>query len=177
MSYDLTLFRVPEGAEPSLAYQQIMEQQEIESADLNAWMKRPVPDAARAEMQRIASVLKSWRPALEEFQPTAPLPWIELNCEDLQVQFEVYDGSVAVTMPYFRDQAREMMECVTGCFEMLNATAGYHAYDPQLGRIVTSADLNEMVAKYRGMDSALPEVLARSRESLAARRKPWWKLW
>ena len=62
MSYDLTLFRVSDGADASLEYQQIVDQQERQSADLDAWMKRPVPEPARREMQRIANVLKSWRP-------------------------------------------------------------------------------------------------------------------
>jgi hypothetical protein len=177
MSYDLTLFRVPEGTDPSLAHQQLVEQQENDSADLDSWMTRPVPGARRAEMERIASVLKSWRPMLEEFQPKSPLPWIELNDEDLQLQFLVYDATVDVTMPYFRDRAQEMMECVTGCFEALNAAAGYRAYDPQLGRIVTAADLKEMVDRYREMDRALPEILSQSHESSTARTKPWWKIW
>jgi len=132
VSYDLTLFRVPEGIDGSLAYQHITERQERDSADLDAWVKRPVARERRAEMERIARVLKSWRPALEEFQPESPLPWIELNDEDLQLQFEICEETVAVTMPYFRDRAQEMMECATGCFETLGAAAGYSAYDPQL---------------------------------------------
>lgn len=177
MSYDLTLFRVPDGTEPSLEYQQIVEQQEIESADLDAWMKRPVPDRRRAEMERLASALESWRPALERFQPTSPLPWIELNDEDLQLQFEVYEAMVSITMPYFRDRAEEMMKCVTDSFEVLRSAAGYVAYDPQLGRIVQATDLSELVARYREMDRALPEIITQSRESPNGRKKPWWKLW
>jgi hypothetical protein len=177
LSYDLTLFRVPNGLDPSLAYNQIMEQQERESADLVTWMKRPVTDEVRAEMQRIAGMLKSWRPSLEEFRQESPLPWIELNDHELQVQFEIFDGTVAVTLPYFRDRAQEMMECVTGSFETLYAAARYSAYDPQLGRLVTSADLNEMVVQYRDVDRALPQILAQSRQSLDAKKRPWWKLW
>lgn len=177
MGYDLTLFRVPEDTDPSLAHQRLIEQQESESADLDSWTKRPVPSAQRAEMERIASVLKSWRPTLQEFQPKAPLPWIELNDEDLQLQFEVYHGTVAVTMPYFRDRAQEMMECATSSIEVLNAAAGYLAFDPQLGRVVTAADREEMVASYRGMDGALPEIIVQGRESLTTKKEPWWKLW
>ena len=128
-------------------------------------------------MERVASALESWRPALERFQPTSPLPWIELNDEDLQLQFEVYGAMVSITMPYFRDRAEEMMKCVTGSFEVLKSAAGYVAYDPQLGRIVEAKDLSEMVARYREMDSALPEIVTQSRESLIGKKKPWWKLW
>jgi hypothetical protein len=177
LSYDLTLFRVPDGTEPSLAYQQIADQQEIDSANLDAWMKTPVLDRRRAEMERVAGALESWRPALERFQPPSPLPWIELNDEALQLQFEIYEAMVSITMPYFRDRAEEIMKCVTDSFEVLKSAAGYVAYDPQLGRIVTATDLSEMVARYRKMDDALPEILAQSRESLSGKKKPWWKLW
>ena len=177
MSYDLTLFRVPKDADSSLAYQKLIEQQESESADLDAWMKHPVPDERRAEMERVASALQSWRPSLEKFRPASILPWIELNDEDLQLQFEVYETMVSATMPYFRDRAQEMMECVTDCFEILKTATGYIAYDPQLGRIVTAADLKEMVARYQEMDRALPEILAQSLGSVNAKKKPWWKIW
>jgi hypothetical protein len=177
MSYDLTLFRVPDGTDASRAFEQMMERQENEIADIDAWMKRPISDAARAEMRRIAGVLKTWRPALEEFLPKSPLPWIELDDDELQVQFAVYDGTVGVTMPYFRDRAQEMMECATGCVQPLNTAARYSAYDPQLGRVVTVADLDEMVALYRGMDSKLPGILAQFPESLPTKKRPWWKLW
>jgi hypothetical protein len=80
-------------------------------------------------------------------------------------------------LPYFRDRAEEMMKCVTDSFKVLKSAAGYVAYDPQLGRIVTATDLSEMVARYRRMDRALPEILAQSRESLSGKKKPWWKLW
>jgi hypothetical protein len=177
LSYDLTLFRVPDGADPSLVHERIMDRQESETADLDASLKLPVTDSARAEMRRIAGALKSWRPTLEEFRPESPLPWIELNDENLQIQFEVCEGSVSVTMPYCRDRAEEMMECLAGCFETLDAAAGYSAYDPQLGRVVTAEDLDEMIAQYQEVDQLLPETLTPSPESTAAPTKPWWKLW
>jgi hypothetical protein len=43
--------------------------------------------------------------------------------------------------------------------------------------IVTATDLSEMVARYRRIDRALPEILTQSRESLSVKKKPWWKLW
>ena len=177
MSYDLTLFRIPAGMEPSVAHQNLIDQQENETADLDSWIKRPIPEASRAEMERIAGVLKAWRPSLEEFRPKAPFPWIELNDEDLQLQFEVYDGSVSVTMPYFRDRAQEIMTCVTDCFAPLMTAAGYIAYDPQLGRVVTIADADAMVTQYRSMDRLLPEIVQEGRESLRAKGGRWWKFW
>jgi hypothetical protein len=177
LSYDLTLFRIPEEVDPSVAHRAFVEQQEADTADLDSWMKRPIPEGTREEMRRIAGVLRVWRPSLEEFLPKSPLPWIELNDEDLQLQFCVYDGSVSVTMPYFRDRAEEMMACVTGCLAPLKAATGYSAYDPQLERVVSAADVDAMVAQYRGMDRLLPEILEEGRESLTAAKRPWWKFW
>jgi hypothetical protein len=176
LSYDLKLFRVPEGSDACLVYQQITERDEANCADLNEWLQRPVPESVRAEMRRIADVLKCWRPALEEFRPASPLPWIELNDEDLSVQFEIYDGIVAITIPYFGDRVQALMECVTGCFEPLQAAAGYIAFDPQLGRVVASADLGGMMTQYQRVDDAL-EIPHISSEGIAGGKRSWWKFW
>jgi len=79
-------------------------------------------------MHRIAVLLKSWRPTLKEFQTEPVLPWIELNDDDLEVQFTVYDGTVEVSLPYFRDTGEDMIQCITESFEILHAE-GYFAYD------------------------------------------------
>lgn len=175
MSYDLTLFAVSDGADAVLTYQELLAQEERESSDLDAWLKQPVPESARAQMRRLADALKAWRPALEEFHPKSPLPWIELNDDDLLLQFSIRQRTVGITMPYFGERAQEMMECATGCVETLKAAAGYVAYDPQLDRIVTAADLGDMVTEYRRMDREFPEVAAS--QSAHATKKPWWKLW
>jgi hypothetical protein len=177
VSYDLTLFRVPEGADAAQTYHELLARQERETGDLDSWLKRPVPEPVRAEMRRVADALKTWRPALEEFQPKSPLPWIELNDEDLAVQFCICERTVGVTMPYFGERAQEMMECAAGCFEILNSLGGFVEYDPQLGRIVTTADLGDMVAVYRRVDRELPGIVAGVRQSASAAAKPWWKVW
>ena len=100
-----------------------------------------------------------------------------LNDDELELQFCVYDGSVSITMPYFRDRAEEMMNCVCGCFAPLKSANGYSAYDPQLERVVTVADIAAMLAQYRSMDRLLPEILEESRESPTAPTKRWWKFW
>jgi hypothetical protein len=179
LSYDLTLLYVPDGMDAELAYQEQVAQQEQElvTADLDGWLKRPVSEPSRAQMRRLADAIKSWRSTLAEFQPKSPLPWIELNDDDLQIKFEVYERTVAITMPYFRERAREMMECATGSFAVLQVAAGYIAYDPQLGRTVTAADLSEMLAQYRRADGAPPGMLTGDSQSPPAIKKPWWKVW
>ena len=160
MSYDLTLFRVAEGADPLLTNQRVVEQNEVD-----------VAAKARIEMCRIADLVKSWRPTLEEFQPKSPLLWIDLTDDDLPIQFGICDGQINVTMPYFGDQPEELLDCAIGCLDTLNAIGDYHAYDPQLGRLVARADLNQMIGQYGRVDGAFPEVRAQ-----AGGKKPWWKI-
>jgi len=177
LSYDLTLFHVTEGVDVELAYRQLMERQESEIIQQEDWLKRPVSESARTEMRRLADALRSWRPELREFQPKSPLPWIELDDEQLEIQIHVYEQTVSITMPYFREPVQEMMKCVAGCLQIVEATADYVAYDPQLGRIVAAADLGEMVAQYRYMGKARAGILPHTTQSSTPARKPWWKIW
>jgi hypothetical protein len=50
LSYDLHFFHVPEGADPEAAFRELMEREESDAADLDAWKQR------------------AWRPALKQFQ-------------------------------------------------------------------------------------------------------------
>jgi len=173
MSYDLTLSRLPHGADADAAYHALMEQEEADAGDFDGRLTRSIPDSSRQEMQQLAGELKGQHPAFVQFETTSPLPHIELNDEQLQVQVIIYERTVAITVPYFRKHASSMMACIKRCIEVLNSVAGFVAYDPQLGRIVTTADIDDMVKQYRQMDSALPVILAHNR----ADKKPWWKFW
>lgn len=172
MSYDLTLFRPVEGVDPKLTYESLVEQDELESGE-----KQPISELVWSQMQQVADALRSRHPAFEQFQPNSPLPWIELDDEGLQVQANIRERAVGITMPYFRKDAEEMVTCVCDCVEVLNQGFGYIAYDPQLDHFVSAIDLADMIATYRGMDRALPGILAQSARSSAQRKKPWWKIW
>jgi hypothetical protein len=104
------------------------------------------------------------------------LPWIELNEEDLLVQIHVYETGAGITVPYFGERGRELMECVVGCMRVLGTSAGFVAYDPQLGRIVGPSDLDAMVAQYGHVNEVFPVVIAHDESGVAGRR-PWWKFW
>jgi hypothetical protein len=96
LSYDLALFHVTAGIDVKLAYQQLLEQQESEIAEQGDWLKRPVSESARAEMRRLADALRSWRSELREFQAKSPLPWIELDDEELEIQIHIYEQTVSI---------------------------------------------------------------------------------
>jgi hypothetical protein len=177
LSYDLTLFRPVEGVDPNLTYQNVVEQDAREASDLDQHLKRAIPDLARAQMQRVADVLRSRHSAFAQFEPDSAVPWIELNDEGLQVQVNISERTVGITLPYFRKDAGDMIGCVRKCIEVLNQEAGYVAYDPQLDRFVSKADFDEMVTAYRRMDRALPEIIERKTLGSGKPKKPWWKIW
>jgi hypothetical protein len=174
MSYDLTLFRPAEGVEPSDAYEQIVSREEARITELQDWLKQPLSERVRVEMRRIANSIKIWRPALEEFIPNDPLPWIELTDLNLEVQLNVGEDTVRIEMPYFRPNVREMMGCTVRCIETVHESAGYVAYDPQLGQFVTAADLEAMIFQYQAV-RALMISQTSPRDGLPT--KPWWKFW
>jgi hypothetical protein len=177
LSYDLTLFQPVEGVDPKLTYQNLIEQDERQSGDLEQYLKRAIPELVRTQMQRVADTLKSRHPAFTQFQPDAPQPWIELNDEDLQVQVNVSEFKVDITMPYFRKGAGGMIECVCDCIHVLNQDAGYLAYDSQLDWFVTAIDSEDMIVKYRSMDRALPGIITQAFPPSGNPKRPWWKIW
>jgi len=170
MSYDLTFFPSKPGLDAHAAYREHQDREEREAADYKEWIKRLVPAAERAEMERIAGALQVRHPAFERFQPEQPLPFIELDDKDLQVQVKHPRGLDRRHMPYFRANARDMLHAVRICIEVLEKEAGFLAYDPQLDRVITAADMTAMYEQYRATDSVLPQIRGLG-------KKPWWKFW
>jgi len=177
MSYDLVLFHLTEGQDPDAKYQEYAEQQEQAAVDLDAWMKRPVPQAARTRMQGLSDALRRQHPALEQFQPERSLPWIELNHEDLQVQVTIGEQDVGITTPYFRERASESVALIQGCLKILSEEGGFVAYDPQLGRVINPDDTQSILTAYNSVDGALPDILKSVADSEGGSKKPWWKFW
>ena len=172
MSYDLRLYPAPEGVDANAAYEQIIHREESEAVDINQWVKRVLPESSRARMQGLADALTNRWPHFEQFEPASPLPWIELNDEELQIQVSVYEQSASITMPYFRQRTTERMECLMGCLNLCREYCGYVAYDPQLGRVVTADDSDAIAAVYRGIDKHYQDLAGKPPD-----KKPWWKFW
>jgi hypothetical protein len=172
VSYDLRLFAVADGVEAVAAYEQLIRREESDVVNSEDWLKRPLAPPARERMQQLADALRAQWPAFVQFEPRFPLPWIELNDEDRQVQVSVYEDSVALTMPYFRQRIAEMTDCIARCIRVCAESRGYLAYDPQLGSTVTANDGEGISRAYRQMDPALAGIRGEGRA-----RKPWWKFW
>ena len=115
MSYNLRLFAVPDGVQVEAAYQRLIDREETEIGNVDERVKRRLSASAHAEMQQLADALKARWAAFIQFEPKSPLPWIELNDENLQIQVSVYEDSVSITRPYFRQRTTEMMSCINCC--------------------------------------------------------------
>jgi hypothetical protein len=163
MSYDLKLFSVPQGVEPDTVYEQLIQREESATANI---------DSTRAAMQQLADAVRVRWPSFVRFQPASALPWIELNEDNLQIQFTVHEQTASITMPYFRELTAPAMECIGCCLSACQELRGYVTYDPQLGRVVTVADLDRMAQQYRAVDESLQHLRGH-----AAKAKPWWKFW
>jgi hypothetical protein len=172
VSYDLRLFSIPVGVEPEAAYEQIIHEEESETADFNDRVKRPLPDSTRAAMQQLAEAVRTRWPAFVQFQPASPLPWIELNDEDLQIQFAIYERTASITMAYFREPTARLMECIRFCLSVCQDECGYVAYDPQLGRVVGIGDVERIAEQYRGVGKVLPGLRGDGQKT-----KAWWRFW
>jgi hypothetical protein len=192
MSYDLTLFRPIPGLDPIESYHQIMAQAEFgktleKARELMA--QNPGLDRAEAyrqaqaqedvgdisELPQLAERLKSRVPEFRQAPATGGRPWIELD-HDAQVQVLITNRDIGITMPYFRKGLDKMMAVVAACIDCL-AEAGFVAYDPQVDKIITTADLGSMAAQYRDTDRVLPEIIRDSKKRRSQSVKPWWKFW
>ena len=174
MSYDLRLFEIPQGVDASIAFEQLTEQEEagiVRGGD-QWWLEHPLPATTRAQMQQLADALKARCATFVQFEPKSPLRWIELNDEELQVQVEVYENSVSITMPYFRESSTDMIGCIARCIHVCYELRGYQAFDPQLGRVVTGDDRDRIAGAYHRANAAFPEVMA-----VHPTKKRWWKFW
>jgi hypothetical protein len=174
MSYDLRLFEEREGVDAAFAYETLMQQEEAELVRAgDEWMKRSLPEPTRKRMQQLADALKAQWVRFVQFEPKSPLPWIELNDESFQVQVSVYEDSVSITMPYFRQATAQMMDCLGCCIKVCPEQRGYAAFDPQLWRTITADDREKIAQAYRRMDKSLPEL----RGETQSKGPIWKRLW
>ena len=172
MSYDLRLFQIPDGLDIEAAYERLVQREEAETGNIDEWVRRQLPEAARVQMQQLADAIRAqWAPLIQ-FEPKSPLPWIELNDENLQLQVSVYADSVSITMPYFRERTPEVMDCIHCCIQVCQEHRGYAAFDPQLGRAVTTRDRESMTRAYHDIDDALPGIRGNSPP-----KRRWWQFW
>jgi hypothetical protein len=164
MSYDICFMRLAPGEDPAAVFSELMEEEEAASVDSSA----PVDPETQAAMHRLADAVVRRIPALEQFQPSQPLPWIELTDRGLGLQLLINPAAVNLTVAYFRE-GDEILDRLCECIKIVCEEGGFTAYDPQLGREIDARDFSTIRAGYRSMDAKLPGIVAQ--------QKPWWKFW
>lgn len=153
MSYDITLFRTRPGEDPLELFHKI-ESEEVAPQPLS-------PDL----MERTAQALQTACLTLAR-SGQAPEE-IAFYDEETQLQLTIAGATVDVTIPYFRKNGALAFGRMHACIAALQPL-GFAAFDPQLDRIVTRADLPTQLAAVKDTNEALPQALS---------AKPWWRFW
>jgi len=159
MSYDLTLFRPPEGLDPLEAMHRI----EREEAQFRE---------GEDSLQLLAELVQTRVPGFRQTLTADGSVELDHDCE---VQMILTRREISLTMPYFRPGVSEMMGVASESVRAL-AERGYAAYDPQLDKVLTAPDLGAMTARYREVDQVLPH-LVRDAKTRQPASKPWWMFW
>ena len=175
MSYDLTLLQVPPSSTIQSAYQQWAEREEAAALRHDDPHQYLLPENTRQTLQHIADSLKTNCPSFEQFHPRSPLPWLELNEEDHNVQVMISADSVTIHLPYFDNAPQEMLRITSVCLDILTTQFGFTAFDPQLARTVTAADFADITRAYQSVPS--PAKLLLQMNKTNRKPKPWWKIW
>jgi hypothetical protein len=179
MSYDIELFPLEPGLTPMASFLRRQEREErvtafdVDDVEAVAVAVNPGIATPESEARKEATVQ-----ALRQVDPTLTLSPknyraiaafervsveeaarrhrdIELNQpgppEGMGVQITLLDDSARVSLPYWYrgDAARRAFGIVSRHARAISETAGYVAYDPQLGRVLASEqDVVEAIAKY-----------------------------
>ena len=182
MSYDLHLLRPRPGESV----------EETATRDADEDSPASPPDPQKEELKRrVAAALISQDKALAIFRfdykeiarlqkisvADAQLRFrhIELNDDATGIQITLLDDEAGVTVPYWHtgEKAQAVLRRLLAHADTICKETGFVAYDPQLGRVVTSADLDAVAAVYVAQVHALRDRYP----SAAKSKRPWWKFW
>jgi len=179
MSYDLYCYHPVKNAPD------VDDASEVLALDDNC---ETVPDGATTEkMERIAQALLDFDSRLERFKPDleeiarmqnnsiAEVPekfqHIELNTPEgsLAVQITVFPNNVSITIPYWYhgQEAEAVFRQVTEYAKVIQKTAGYFVYDPQL-----DLAFDPSTTPFSGQ-----AVYEKTANLLPQEKKSWWKFW
>jgi hypothetical protein len=144
VSYDLLLLRLEPGEDPDAALERL--EGDGEGAPDEAGLQR-ARDAAAAAQERF--------PGLDRHDDEAAVELTSLD-EAKPYQVSLFADQGGANIPYWHDdeRARETYDEVFGILEVVCERTGWSIYDPQLGRLVTTADLPEILGMHgRGVDA------------------------
>ena len=186
MSYDLELFRVPDGEDPLQILEEVSEHG---LGEINSGPPDPEKEAAKLELAKQLQVID---PRLEVFpfdyqaiaktskisdeEARTRYRHIELNVIEIGIQITLFDDTASLTIPYWHrgEKAREVWREAWRCLECLERDGGFRVYDPQLDRMLNLvSDLEEVCSGY---DSGV-DFSERAVEESTTPTKPWWKFW
>jgi len=192
MSYDINLVRIPRGADP----QTIVDASIVmdEDAELNPGEPDPAKEQTK---RRLAAALQAINPVLQAFpfdysdlariqkvteeEARRRFRHIELNGpqDGNGIQITLLDDTATITVPYWHqvERAQQAWREIWSYLEVMEGEGGFHAYDPQLERVLSlRTDFQRVLTKY-GEGVGFTDKVARDITNRSPSKGPWWKLW
>lgn len=106
---------------------------------------------------------------------------IEVNSSDndLPVRLTIYNNHVYINFPYLHSgtKARRLLEEIKKYIIIINETAGYFVFDPQLGEVYNPEVTMPHLFKTYEKSRQLVNVFAKENNFQTPLKKPWWKFW
>jgi hypothetical protein len=116
---------------------------------------------------------------ISESQARVRYRHVELNLPEddpTGIQIILSDDTASLTVPYWHTgtAAKSVFEQIWSYMSVLEVAGDLATHDPQLGRVIELRnDFEEVLARYLGVSTRLPEIIAQSNRA----KKPWWKFW
>jgi len=102
----------------------------------------------------------------------------ELNSANPDIQVEIYDYHVAISVPYVHrgESAKKAFEKLTLYVDTINKVAGYFLYDPQTAEVYDPATQKLAgLSKYLSVSNDFDSIVNSVKPG--QNKKPWWKIW
>ncbi|MBI4904460.1 MAG: hypothetical protein HY820_12535 [Acidobacteria bacterium] len=135
------------------------------------------PDATPGDMEILASLIQAQCPGFHR-TPSAGAG-ISLTEDAAQVDVHIGNKSVDISLPLLKRATPLSLTRIRDCVEVLSPL-GYAAFDRQLDRVVTVADLQAL----HDVAASLPALLAQMEKRGVGKPviappplKPWWRFW
>jgi hypothetical protein len=182
MSYGFDLFTPRPGVDPV----EMFERDEVETE------RGPRDPEIEAKKKKVADVLIARDARLQVFQPDfnkiaklhkiSPaeaydrMRHLEINDAAQKtsgIQIMLFDDGAGLSIPYWhkRDEAERVLRQAWDYLDIICRECGYEVYDPQLGRVIDSNALDDVLWTYASMTERMNDKVGR------APKKPWWKFW
>lgn len=179
MSYDFTAFRPAPSVSPTEAYEAMGEETDGPPKLLPMTL-----DEASSVVRELCATLwfesgyeESEMNGLAEADLDAGIEFAEVGGPQTGLEVTLFKDQVSIALPYWHkgEAAHEAFRKIDACITIFEKHAGLVVYDPQIGRAVTSGQLDASLSCYLSMTER--PTGAANASSPQGRSRPWWRFW